>query len=73
MCRTMGLSDSQNYINNQQLVNKLLGFVDFESTKTILEIGPVNGIITDVLIKQNKNIIAIEADPKLFSKLQKNM
>ena len=67
----MGLSDSQNYINNQQLVNKLLGFVDFESTKTILEIGPGNGIITDVLIKQNKNIIAIEADPKLFSKLQK--
>lgn len=67
----MGLSDSQNYINNQQLVHKLFGFVDFESTKTILEIGPGKGIITDVLIKQNKNIIAIEADPKLFSELQK--
>ena len=67
----MGLSDSQNYINNQQLVHKLLGFVDFESTKTILEIGPGRGIITDVLIKQNKNIIAVEADPKLFSELQK--
>lgn len=66
----MGLSDSQNYINNQQLVNKLLGFVDFESTKTILEIGPGKGIITDFLIKQNKKIIAIEADPKLFSELQ---
>ncbi|PIT96599.1 hypothetical protein COT82_02280 [Candidatus Campbellbacteria bacterium CG10_big_fil_rev_8_21_14_0_10_35_52] len=67
----MGLSDSQNYINNQQLVNKLLKFVDFESTKTILEIGPGKGIITDVLIKQNKKIIAIEADSKLFSELQK--
>ena len=69
----MGLSDSQNYINNQQLVHKLLGFVDFESTKTILEIGPGRGIITDILIKQKKNIIAVEADPKLFSELQKNM
>ena len=67
----MGLSDSQNYINNQQIVLKLLGFVDFESTKTILEIGPGKGIITDVLIKQNKKIIAVEADPKLFSELQK--
>lgn len=67
----MGLSDSQNYINNQQLVNKLLEFVDFESIKTILEIGPGKGIITDVLIKQNKKIIAIEADRKLFSELQK--
>ena len=67
----MGLSDSQNYINNQQLVHKLLKFVDFGSTKTILEIGPGKGIITDALIKQNKNVIAIEADPKLFSELQK--
>lgn len=67
----MGLSNSQNYINNQQLVHKLLKFINFESTKTILEIGPGKGIITDVLIKQNKNIVAIEADPKLFSELQK--
>ena len=69
----MGLSDSQNYINNQQLVNKLLGFVDFESAKIILEIGPGKGIITDAIIKRNNKIIAIEADPKLFSELQKNM
>lgn len=67
----MRLSDSQNYINNQQLVRKLLEFVDFESTQTILEIGPGKGIITDALIKQNKKIIAIEADRKLFSELQK--
>ena len=71
--KTMRLSDSQNYINNQQLVRKLLEFVDFESTQTILEIGPGKGIITDALIKQNKKIIAIEADRKLFSELQKNM
>jgi len=69
--KTMGLSDSQNYINNQQLVNKLLGFVDFESAKIILEIGPGKGIITDAIIKRNNKIIAIEADPKLFSELQK--
>lgn len=65
------LSHSQNFINNQQLLNKLFGFIDFESTKTILEIGPGKGIITDFLIKQNQKIIAIEADQKLFFELQK--
>lgn len=48
----MALSDSQNYINNKQLVHKLLEFVDFDLTKTILEIGPGKGIITDALIKK---------------------
>ncbi|MGK2848495.1 MAG: ribosomal RNA small subunit methyltransferase A [Minisyncoccota bacterium] len=52
-------------------MSKLLRFVDFESTKTILEIGPGKGSITDFLIKQNNKIIAIEADQKLFSELQK--
>ena len=67
----MRLSDSQNYINNQQLVNKLFRFVDFELAKTILEIGPGKGIITSTLIKQNKKIVAVEADPRLFHELQK--
>lgn len=67
----MKLSDSQNYINNQQLVAKLMGFVDLNSVNTILEIGPGRGIITDALIRTNKEIISIEADRKLFFELQK--
>ena len=67
----MKLSNSQNYINNQHLVSELMDFVDFESTKIVLEIGPGKGIITDFLIKKNKEIIAIEADQKLFSELQR--
>lgn len=65
------LSNSQNFIDNKQLIHKLLRFVDFESTDLILEIGPGKGFITDALLKQNKKIIAIEADPRLFSELQK--
>lgn len=69
----MKLSDSQNYINNQQLIRKLIEFVDFESTNIILEIGPGKGVITNALVGQKKKVIAIEADTKLFSELQKNM
>lgn len=67
----MKLSDSQNYINNQQLIRKLIEFVDFESTNIILEIGPGKGVITNALVGQKKKVIAIEADTKLFSELQK--
>jgi 16S rRNA A1518/A1519 N6-dimethyltransferase RsmA/KsgA/DIM1 with predicted DNA glycosylase/AP lyase activity len=68
----MKLSDSQNYINNQQLVAKLLDFVDFDSVDTILEIGPGKGIITDALIRTNKEIISVEADQKLFLNYKRN-
>ena len=67
----MRLSHSQNYINNQQLIHTLLEFVDLKSADLVLEIGPGKGVITDALIKQDKKIIAIEADPKLFSELRK--
>ena len=65
------ISHSQNFINNQSVINKLISRVDFGDADLVLEIGPGKGIITDALIKQDKNIIAIEADPKLFSELQK--
>ncbi len=67
----MKISDSQNYINNSSLVKNLLKHVDFTSQKIIIEIGPGKGIITDFLIAQNCKVIAIEADEKLCSQLQK--
>ena len=59
------LSNSQNYINNKELVSKLLGFVDFNEAPLVIEIGPGKGIITDELIKKTSRVIAIEADQKL--------
>lgn len=46
-------------------------FVDFNLADTIIEIGPGMGVITDELIQHNKEVVAVEADQKLFSKLQK--
>lgn len=65
------ISHSQNFINNQEIINKLISQVNFNDADLILEIGPGKGLITDALIKQNKKIIAVEVDPKLFSDLQK--
>ncbi len=65
------ISHSQNFINNQEVINKLISQVNFNDTDLVLEIGPGKGLITDALIKRNKKVIAVEADPKLFSELQK--
>ncbi|KKU59365.1 MAG: rRNA (Adenine-N(6)-)-methyltransferase [Parcubacteria group bacterium GW2011_GWA2_47_12] len=65
------LSHSQNFLNNKDTVDKLLGFVDFSDADLVLEIGPGKGIITDKLIKKEKKVIAIEADQKLFDFLKK--
>lgn len=64
------ISHSQNFINNRGIINKLVSQVSFGDTDLVIEVGPGKGIITDFLIKQNKKIIAIEADQKLFSELQ---
>jgi 23S rRNA (adenine-N6)-dimethyltransferase len=65
------LSHSQNFINNKEIIDKLIAHVDFGTTNLVIEIGPGKGIITDSLILQKKNIIAVEADEGLFSDLQK--
>ena len=65
------LSHSQNFINNKEIINRLISRIEFGTTNLVLEIGPGKGIITDALIRQGKKVIAIEADPKLFFYLQK--
>lgn len=65
------LSHSQNFINNKEVIDKLIGFVDFSLADLVLEIGPGKGAITDELVKKSKNVVAIEADQELFDFLKK--
>jgi len=67
----MALSDTQNFINNKELVDKLIGFVNFDGISTVIEIGPGRGIIADSLIGKIRDFIAVEYDKKLFLELEK--
>lgn len=65
------LSHSQNYLNNKEIVTKLINFVDFKKANLIIEIGSGKGIITEQLLSKSPDkIIAIEADPKLYNLLR---
>lgn len=64
------LKNSQNFINNQNLVDKCFEFIDLPQNEKIVEIGGGKGIITDKLIKQFDSITVIEYDKELFKELK---
>ena len=65
------LSHSQNFLKSQKLVSNLINKSSIDSNDIVYEIGPGKGIITTELAKVCKQVIAIEADKKLFLQLGK--
>ncbi len=60
---------SQNFIKDNNLVNKLVKISSINKDDTVVEIGAGDGIITSVLINNVKNVIAYEIDKDYFVKL----
>ena len=62
----------QNFLNNSDILNKIVDSGDILNTDTILEIGPGTGNLTEKILKKNpKNIIVIEKDNDLVTQLKK--
>lgn len=53
---------SQNFLNNQRVVSRLVGSSSIGKNDLVLEIGPGKGIITTELIKSAGHVIAVELD-----------
>jgi len=66
----MKLGYSQNFLRNPDLIEKLLNSSLIKSDDTVLEIGAGNGIITAVLVKRCKLVIAVEIDKNLVVRLR---
>ena len=62
----------QNFLNNSDILNKIVDSGDILNTDNILEIGPGTGNLTEKILKKNpKNIIVIEKDNDLVTHLKK--
>ena len=61
----------QNFLIDENVLNKIIESADIESDDTILEIGPGLGILTLGLARRAKKIIAIEKDKTLCEALRK--
>lgn len=66
----LNLSVSQNFLVNSVYVNKLVCDSSICSEDLVVEIGSGKGIITELLSKKAKEVIALEYDHKLFLKLK---
>lgn len=63
----------QNFLIDENIINKIVKVGDINNNKTILEIGAGSGNLTKTLIKLNpKKIFAIEKDKNLASILENN-
>ena len=60
----------QNFLQDPNTITKIIGSLEPEKSDIILEIGPGNGALTDMLSKKIDHIHAVEIDPLLIKLLK---
>lgn len=67
------LSDSQNFITNRKLIQRLIRLAKIGANDTVLEIGTGKGHLTEVLCEQAGNVCSIEIDQKLYERAKERL
>ena len=62
----------QNFLNDSNLLNKIVKIVNPLPEDTVLEIGAGDGALTEKLFPHVKKMLAVEIDPLLIKKLSNN-
>jgi 16S rRNA (adenine1518-N6/adenine1519-N6)-dimethyltransferase len=60
----------QHFLNSEDFASRIVGAVGDTSENTVLEIGPGRGILTTLLAKQTRRLIAVELDRVLAAQLR---
>ena len=63
----------QNFIEDQNIIKKIINVINPKENDKIIEIGPGKGALTDILSDNVKKLTAVEIDPLLCSMLKKNI
>lgn len=63
-------SFGQNFLSDQNYVQKIIDALDPQADETIIEIGAGRGALTEKLVERDANIIAIELDRELIPLLE---
>lgn len=63
----------QNFLRNQEAINKIVNLLNISENDEILEIGPGEGVLTRVCLenKSNFKLIALDIDPRSVEELNK--
>jgi len=61
---------SQNFLIDQNIINKICCVAEVQEGDSVIEIGPGPGAITEKLLERGAHVIAIEKDQALASRLE---
>jgi 16S rRNA (adenine1518-N6/adenine1519-N6)-dimethyltransferase len=59
----------QNYLQDQNIIKKIISEIDPKENELIIEIGPGQGAITKLLLESKANLTAIEIDKRVIDEL----
>lgn len=59
----------QNFLKDKKILNKILDFAGIEKEDTVVEIGPGEGSLTELLLERVHKVISIEKDENLAEQL----
>jgi 23S rRNA (adenine-N6)-dimethyltransferase len=62
---------AQNFLHSSRLVGRLVAESNLNESDVVLEIGPGDGIITEVLIQTCCHVVAVEKDPVQVERLRR--
>ncbi|MGB5288033.1 MAG: rRNA adenine N-6-methyltransferase family protein, partial [Ignavibacteriaceae bacterium] len=62
----------QNFLQDENILNKIVKEINPQPDDLIIEIGPGYGALTQKLLSTVSNLIAVEIDNELTTKLQEN-
>jgi 16S rRNA (adenine1518-N6/adenine1519-N6)-dimethyltransferase len=60
----------QNYLQDQNIIKKIVSEIDPKESELIIEIGPGQGAITKMLLESKANLTAIEIDRRVIDDLK---
>ncbi|MFC1756784.1 16S rRNA (adenine(1518)-N(6)/adenine(1519)-N(6))-dimethyltransferase RsmA [Patescibacteria group bacterium] len=62
----------QNFLTSSNIAKDIVQIAEVTKSDTVLEVGPGKGILTEELVKEAKQVLAVEKDKVLFDLLQNN-
>lgn len=60
----------QNFLQDQNIIRKIISEIDPKENELMLEIGPGQGALTQYLVQSKANLTAIEIDKRVIEDLQ---
>lgn len=61
----------QNFLIDQNIINKIINSIELKEKSLIIEIGPGSGALTKELVKLKADVVSFEIDTRLKDKLDK--